>query len=122
MKSRLRSYRNVANRLSRDAALRSEAIPRGSTQRSLWAADLALEAGRAIKRRPSLPPCRRLMIAQACRALRWLSKGWQHTLRAESVRRPATPLICYFGGANLPSGIWLRHRRHFQRSASRNPI
>jgi len=79
MKSRLRSHAERRESLvARCTLLRGEArYHAAQLQRSLWAADLALEAGRAIKRRPLVLAAiiGALTIAQPARALRWLSKG-----------------------------------------------
>ena len=79
MKSRLQSHTERREALvARCAALRGEArYHAAQLQRSLWAADLALEAGRAIKRRPLVLAAivSALAIVQPGRALRWLSKG-----------------------------------------------
>ena len=79
MKSRLRSHAERRESLvARCTLLRGEArYHAAQIQRSLWAADLALEAGRAIKRRPLVLAAiiGALTIAQPARALRWLSKG-----------------------------------------------
>ena len=79
MKSRLRSHaERRESLLARCALLRGEArYHAAQLQRSLWAADLALEAGRAIKRRPLVLAAivGALTIAQPARALRWLSRG-----------------------------------------------
>ena len=79
MKSRLRSHAERRESLvARCTLLRGEArYHAAQLQRSLWAADLALEAGRAIKRRPLVLAAiiGALTIAQPARALRWLCKG-----------------------------------------------
>ena len=79
MKSRLQSHTERREALvARCAALRGEArYHAAQLQRSLWAADLALEAGRAIKRRPLVLAVivGALTIVQPGRALRWLGKG-----------------------------------------------
>jgi len=79
MKSRLRSHAERRQSLvARCTLLRGEARDHAAQlQRSLWAADLAMEAGRAIKRRPLVLAAiiGALTIAQPARALRWLSKG-----------------------------------------------
>jgi hypothetical protein len=47
-------------------------------ERSLWVADLAMDAGRALKRHPLAVAAivGALAIAQPVRVLRWLSRGF----------------------------------------------
>ena len=80
MKSRLQSHTERREALvARCAALRSEVrYHAAQVQRSLRAADLAVEAGRALKRRPLFAAVivGALALVRPGRALRWLSKGF----------------------------------------------
>jgi hypothetical protein len=80
MKSRLRAHIERRKALvARCATLRGEARQQFvQVGRSLWVADLAMDAGRALKRRPLIVAAivGALVVAQPARILRWLSRGF----------------------------------------------
>ena len=80
MKTRLQAHKERREALvARCAALRGEARQHFvQVERSLWVADLAIGAGRALKRRPLVVAVivGALAVAQPARLLRWLSRGF----------------------------------------------
>jgi hypothetical protein len=79
MKTRLQSrIERRESLVARSAALRAEALHHSAQlQRSLWIADIAVEAVRALKQRPLIVAAivGALIALRPGRAVRWLGKG-----------------------------------------------
>jgi hypothetical protein len=90
MKTRLQAHKERREALvARCAALRGEARQHFvQVERSLWVADLAIDAGRALKRRPLVIAVivGALAVAQPARLLRWLSRGFALYSFVQNVR------------------------------------